>query len=388
MISLTADKYNSWLSDLNTVISNKKASYEELETLLGRLNHAASVLPLARYFLNRTRLLSCSSPGTPNSAYKKKHTIRLSKSVISDLCLFQETFLPKINQGININLLTYRRPSNIVFSDACPKGLGGYSVTSGAAWRWKIPESLLASVSSKNNLLEFLAAVITIWLELLHDSTHPLSCILALGDNTSAVGWLHKANVDDTQNKALHISSRKLATLLMDYQCCLYSQNFRGEFNIVADTLSRQHHLSDNELLTFILSHFPNQVPSTFRIVHLPHSITSWMTWLLQKSKEHTECKNNPGTKKQEPGSGGNSTSSASRTVMTLSSCTSNPLCVPEFSEPLEPLLDKASFPEKIRIAWREAQSKRPWQNWARSSGQMWGSTPTMAQTEAASTPY
>jgi hypothetical protein len=104
--------------------------------------------------------------------------------------LFQEGFLPKIHQGININLLAYRRPTHITFSDACPKGLGVFSATSGLAWRWAIPEKFSDSVRLKNNLLEFLATVITIWIELQHDSTPPLSCILALGDNSSAIGWL------------------------------------------------------------------------------------------------------------------------------------------------------------------------------------------------------
>ncbi len=51
-ISLMTDKFTAWISDLDVVLSNKKASHDELETLLGRLNHAASILPLARYFLN------------------------------------------------------------------------------------------------------------------------------------------------------------------------------------------------------------------------------------------------------------------------------------------------------------------------------------------------
>jgi hypothetical protein len=45
-----------------------------------------------------------------------------------------------------------------------------------------------------NNVLEYLAMVITIWLCLLHCKEEALEqeCILALGDNTSAVGWLFK----------------------------------------------------------------------------------------------------------------------------------------------------------------------------------------------------
>ena len=104
--------------------------------------------------------------------------------------------------GISITLPTYRRPTHIIFSDACPKGLGDYLVNTGKAWRWKVPTEFEGSLRNKNNTLEFLAAVILIWVELSAKSTPPLSCILALGGNTSAVRWLHNVNVDESDNKA------------------------------------------------------------------------------------------------------------------------------------------------------------------------------------------
>ena len=41
--------------------------------------------------------------------------------------------------GIDINLLVYRTPDHIIRTDACEFGLGGYSLTTGLAWRWKVP---------------------------------------------------------------------------------------------------------------------------------------------------------------------------------------------------------------------------------------------------------
>jgi hypothetical protein len=265
-----------------------------------------------------------------------------------------------------------------------PKG------STGRAWRWEIPSHFIASISNKNNLQKFLAAVIMIWVELDQESTPPLSCILALSDNSSAVGWLNKANMDESINKALHTTSRKLATLLLDSECCLYSQHFKGKFNDVADTLSR-HDLSDTDLLTFISTSFPERVPSTFstfNIAHLPPSITSWMTWLLQKISELMESSSKQGTKRQEHGSNGNSTLKQSKTVTTPSSYILTPSCAQESLEHSVQPSDRASFQEKIKASWVEAQSKRPWQNWARSSGLTWGSTPTMAQMDMASILY
>ncbi len=192
-LSLPADKFNSWRLDLSKIIDNKKASHEDLETLLGRLNHASGALPLARYFLNRIRLCIHSTLDANNKPTPKRKMKWLPKLALQDLQLFHEVILPKIHEGININLLTYRRPSHILFSDACPKGMGGYSVNIGKAWRWEIPKEFTPSLQLKNNQLEFLALIITIWLELSASSTPPLSCLLALEDNSSAVGWLNKA---------------------------------------------------------------------------------------------------------------------------------------------------------------------------------------------------
>jgi hypothetical protein len=50
----------------------------------------------------------------------------LSKQALLDLELWLITFLPKLHQGISINLTTYRRPNIITWLDACPKGMGGY----------------------------------------------------------------------------------------------------------------------------------------------------------------------------------------------------------------------------------------------------------------------
>jgi hypothetical protein len=52
----------------------------------------------------------------------------------------------------------------------------------------------------KNNSLEVIAAIITIWLAILKVDAPPETCFLAFCDNSSALGWLHKANIDGTKN--------------------------------------------------------------------------------------------------------------------------------------------------------------------------------------------
>ena len=108
--------------------------------------------------------------------------------------------------------------------------MGGFSQHSGKAWRFEIPEEFSQSVNKQNNLLEFVASVISVGIEIL-DGTPTQSCFLSFADNTSAVGWLHKANVNENTNKPLEIATRHFATLLIQANCCLYSQHFKGSEN-------------------------------------------------------------------------------------------------------------------------------------------------------------
>jgi hypothetical protein len=233
-IALPSKKFKLWNADLKIIIYNKKASYNKLESTLGRLNHAAAACPFMRYFLNRIRRVLMSWESSNSS---KKVERYLSKQVIEDLKLWRQSFLPLIHTGMSLNLVTYRRPSFICWSDACPAGLGGYDHL-GNAWRFAIPDDYRESVENQNNCLEFLASIITVWQAILNKQTNDEECFLSLGDNSSSVVWLHRANSDETNNLPLFIASRKYAQLLLTSKSCLYSQHIPGISNNVADALS------------------------------------------------------------------------------------------------------------------------------------------------------
>jgi hypothetical protein len=106
------------------------------------------------------------------------------------------------------------------------------------------------------------------------------SCFLSQTDSTSAAGWLRKSNFDDRDPLHLDIA-QETAELIMSHDSCLYSQWFHGKLNEVADSLSRDHHLSDTDLLTLLHHNIPEQVPEDFKIYPLPPSIKlKIMTWL------------------------------------------------------------------------------------------------------------
>jgi hypothetical protein len=55
MLRLTFDKFVAWNADLTDVILAGRATIRELQTLVGRMNHAAYVIPLSRHSLGRLR---------------------------------------------------------------------------------------------------------------------------------------------------------------------------------------------------------------------------------------------------------------------------------------------------------------------------------------------
>ena len=178
-IALPDDKFLAWSNDLSKMLDHKEGSYDELDTLVGRLNHASFVLPMTRHFMGRLR--EALSP-----RLHKNRTVLLSPEAVKDLRLWKEILL-RAHAGVSINLIVTREPDRICWSDACPSGLGGYSI-SGRAWRLQLPQGHpLRGRPGINNLLEFTAMVVNVWLECL-DSTSPYPCILAIGDSTSAIG--------------------------------------------------------------------------------------------------------------------------------------------------------------------------------------------------------
>ena len=71
----------------------------------------------------------------------------------------------------------------------------GGSIRNGRAWRLKLPSKLVGKVS--NNLLEFMAEITCVWVDMCEGDMDEFDYCLSLGDNTSAVGWMHKSNFCD-----------------------------------------------------------------------------------------------------------------------------------------------------------------------------------------------
>lgn len=135
------------------------------------------------------------------------------------------------------------------------------------------PQSILGRLHI--NALEFIVAVVGIWIELLADDT-PFQRFLALTDSTSVLGWLFKSNFNPNNHPSHDLLARKLARILLHNETSLFTQHIAEKTNVVADFLLRDTHIPDTELSRLLTLTYPSQVPHNFQIIpDLPDEITS-----------------------------------------------------------------------------------------------------------------
>jgi hypothetical protein len=125
-----------------------------------------------------------------------------------------------------MNLLTYQRPTNIVLSDSCPYGMGGFSIKTGRAWRYMLPDNH----GIHNNTLEWLASVVNILIEHQSGAVEDLSNILALTDNSGCVAWIHRNNFCEEQQPVEAAIAHRLAD-------STYSWEEKRRRGLIAETL-------------------------------------------------------------------------------------------------------------------------------------------------------
>jgi len=281
-----------------------------------------------------------------------------------------------------MNLLAFWSPDRIYYSDSCPAGLGGYS-DQGFAWRFTIPDNMLFCAS--NNLLEFLAAVITPWIDIILGHLIAGDCALSMTDSTTAEGWMRKSNFVEpnkhpVQAKTCVDAARKYASIFMDADIKGYSQWFEGKRNNVVDALSRDWHLGDDKLTSLLHSHFPEQMPESFRISPLPKEISSWLTSLLQQLPMSEQLRERHMTTGLAPGDNGKNGASPldATTSISISSARLSKIF---YSVPLQWLSEKDGSCSIALTHWLKAQSEVPSHMWYRPFGNRADRIPLKTQT-------
>ena len=398
LLALPYDKFVAWSSDLAKVIRDKRATLEDLMTLVGRLNHAAHVIPLARHFLSRLHDKSQSD------AHRKQH-LRFTRNELLDLQLW-EHFLRQAHDGISLNLLTIRSPTRLSITDSCPFGMGGFSWT-GRAWRVRIPhESPLYGRHQANNVLEFLALAVGLWLlvvESKHDGTTE-ECLMALADNTSAVGWVFRSSRLSSASwyhEPVQLIARTVATVMIRSENCLCTQHLAGNLNTVADYLSFSHQRregskvnplafdnpSDAVLTKRFHSHLPQLIPRGFVISPLPEDVLSFVGLVL-RTAESSWIRHSQNRTTTRPGSGtagpGSAMPPTSWTLSSLvfpreSASSSSARSWKPTSPPSGP--DQATFLGQIQRPWRQRLSEQPQAIWLRRFGCVSNAAPFTSRT-------
>ena len=334
----------------------------------------------------------------------------LSAQELADLDLWIQ-FSQRAHQGISMNLLTLRTPSQIAVSDSCPCGMGGFT-WSGTAWRLKIPsDSPICGKSVANNVLEFLAMAVTLWLVTLECDAKNLQeeCIISLGDNTSAIGWLFRAarvSTDSPCFKPVQVIARKVASLVTQSTHCLCAQHLKGQANQVTDWLSCTHQdrdghpnplafdEPDDNALTHRFHLFsPQLIPQNFKMCPLSAKILSFVTHALQIT-ESSMMRWNRRQMKTETGPGDDGKDSASTvTSLTPTSLTFPPKTASSSSVPFSPSIkqpigtSQADFLQNITRPWQERLSALPQAIWLRRFGTISNRAPFTSKTAPSCSP-
>ena len=360
-IYLPVEKCLDWSRDIRALVTKGIVRTKELESTIGRLNHAGHILPLARYFLPRLRyrLQMC----------KKWGKQQLAQWDIEDLHLWLEMLKHASQEGVSINNVTFTIPTHVGTTDACETGMGGY-MDDGTAWRYQLPYDLHGIFTI--NLLEFMAAIINIWL-LLQRTKKGLK-IMNWTDSSSALGWLHHSTFNPVTQPMHDIIARHLANILLDHDSTLYSQHVAGKQNAIADSLSRDTHIPDSHLVFALKSLYPQQIPSNFHLMTLPKEIVSWVYSLKALKTVKTGMRQDHRPSKLGAFLAGNdSWQQLESKISTLTDGLKDN--EPTYSAPLQPVFEEICLGRKRKNNWQEAQLVPPSRTYVRPFGRTFGTT-------------
>ena len=214
------------------------------------------------------------------------------------------------------------------------------------------------------------------WVDILDGSVTPQICMLALTDNSSACGWIHKSNLISADHSFHAAIAKKLATLFISADSFIYFQHFAGKLNVISDSLSQDHHISDANL-AFLFSTFLTTTGSP----KLQYMSASAQNYLVDKLSSACNARENARTS--------STNANLSRawihwikfasTYNTMNySTNSNKKTESDSLAPSPKPSKNENFYAAVKRTWIETRAKRPWKKWKRSLGKTAGLTPAM----------
>jgi hypothetical protein len=281
-IELPPDKIDKMTTAIAAVLRRKHCQKKKLQSLLGKLNHAAFGIPAGRGLLQPLyALLSAPAPTlqippTSNAAH-----------ALQD---FRTLFKVMAKRPTHCRELIPGFPSYIGNCDASHHGVGGTWLTSAdplspCVWRLPWPDDITAAAQAHKlsiNDLE-MAGILLHWL-MLEEAAGPLKHkhIALWCDNTSAVAWTNR--MSSRNSKVGQHLARALALRICDEQASpLTTFNIAGIDNGLADIPSRSFHAkghgnhdwNDVEFLTNFTAAFPLTQDASWSMLTLSTKLTS-----------------------------------------------------------------------------------------------------------------
>ena len=219
---LPQDKLQKCRALIREFLNQKSVTLRSLQSLIGVLNFACSVIVPGRTFLRRLIDLTIG-------VKQPYHHIKIKSEVKLDLTTWLE-FLDNHN-GINMFIDECWASSDKLrlYTDASGSiGYGGFLNTSWFYGKWPVQ-----CVSLNITILELYPIVLSLYI---FGQQLKNKCVLFLTDNEAVV---HIINRQTSKDKQIMILVRLLVTTCLRYNINFRSKHVAGKFNNKADALSR-----------------------------------------------------------------------------------------------------------------------------------------------------
>ena len=338
-VCLPAAKAKRFIKDTHTMLRRKRIPLKQLQTVVGKLRHAAVILPAARGFFTPLNNIMKTS----------ERSIMLNidaKSALLDTC----TLIHQLSKRpTHVNELLPDPPSHVAYHDAAAEGAGGvwFSLSEEmqpVVWRIKFPQDIASEVQSQTNLtgaltnsdLELAAEIFAIGIIIETAPTIKHKTIGTLCDNSPTVSWIERMaskSIFPTAGRLL----RGLAYMLHSRQTGgVITVHVKGEENVMADLASRPSkamatfaptytHLSDTDFLSSFNIKFPLPRNQEWKLETVPKWLKSNVFETLRGKRLDLQQWGNP----SGPGTGkhGRSTVSSTKQAAVVSLHPTQPTC-------------------------------------------------------------
>ena len=295
-ISLPPHRKERLLSLLSSIVNRKRASLREWHKLLGELRSMSLALPGSEGCFSL--LQTCFRTGKQ----RLKITDPIKDQLKDFLWLAQEV----AGRPTHISEVVPTPPSYYGAMDAAKEGMGGVwfpplmgpltvhhsqpnQLREPVLWRSRFPQMIQEAIVSASNPhgtitnsdLELAGAIAhdDILASALPITSHVSTC--SFSDNTPAVAWKAKGSTTTSGAAAYLLQLSALHRRHFRYRNAMH--HISGDNNAMADDCSRLWTLSDNELISYFNSHYPQDV--SWKMLHLRPEMHSALICALRRKR-------------------------------------------------------------------------------------------------------